>query len=356
MKQKIYTAAIIGTGRIGFSLGFDRRREQPASHTMALKGNRRISLIAGCDTDPERLAIWKRAIPAASVYEHYADLFASHVPDIVVISVNENAHLETALAAIRAHPRLLILEKPVALTVHDGLFIRDAALEHNVPVLVNHERRFAADYKTAYSYMGNIGSIQSITAVLSSGLRVYCPKDEETGEYSLLHDGTHLADIVLYLLKAVSCDNSGNLLCNPVLTGVFCDPDDPSVIRNISAHYETGVCPDITLSISGRSRYFGFEVDIRGTTGRIYIGNGFARFYRREESRLYTGFYSLEKDRSVKLPGKTGYFANMIQNAVDFLDGKAPLVSTLQDGLNALSVLEEIRKELKIRMDAGNLR
>ncbi len=26
-----YTAAIIGTGRIGFSLGFDKKREQPAA-------------------------------------------------------------------------------------------------------------------------------------------------------------------------------------------------------------------------------------------------------------------------------------------------------------------------------------
>ena len=47
--KKIYTAAVVGTGRIGFSLGFDKKREQPASHTMALNANPRIKIIAGVD-------------------------------------------------------------------------------------------------------------------------------------------------------------------------------------------------------------------------------------------------------------------------------------------------------------------
>lgn len=44
--KKIYTAAVVGTGRIGFSLGFDKKREQPASHTMALNENPRVKIIA----------------------------------------------------------------------------------------------------------------------------------------------------------------------------------------------------------------------------------------------------------------------------------------------------------------------
>ena len=50
-----YTAVIIGTGRIGFSLGLDRKREQPASHTMALLADNRIRLIAGCDSNATHL-------------------------------------------------------------------------------------------------------------------------------------------------------------------------------------------------------------------------------------------------------------------------------------------------------------
>ena len=34
----------------------------------------------------------------------------------------------------------------------------------------------------------------------------------------------------------------------------------------------------------------------------------------------------------------------MIKNAVDFLDNRAPLLSTIQSGINALAVLEEIKR------------
>lgn len=45
--SKKYSAALIGLGRIGFSLGFDRKREQPASHTMALKTVEEFGLLPG---------------------------------------------------------------------------------------------------------------------------------------------------------------------------------------------------------------------------------------------------------------------------------------------------------------------
>ena len=45
----------------------------------------------------------------------------------------------------------------------------------------------------------------------------------------------------------------------------------------------------------------------------------------------------------MKVPKKTGYFSNMIQNAVDFLDGNAPLISPLEDAIQDLKVLEDIK-------------
>ncbi|MFC2603785.1 MAG: Gfo/Idh/MocA family protein, partial [Treponema sp.] len=201
-----YTAAIIGTGRIGFSLGFDKKREQPASHTSALLANKRINLIAGCDNNPEHLANWQKIVKCAGAYDNFPYLFAACKPDIVVIAVNEDAHLETSLAAIRTRPRIIILEKPVALNMHDAELIAEESLDYGVPILVNHERRFADDYKAAKKLLPEIGNIQSVNARLDSGLRVYAPEFEESGEYSLLHDGTHLVDCVIYLLENTDSD------------------------------------------------------------------------------------------------------------------------------------------------------
>lgn len=340
-----YTAALIGTGRIGFTLGFDKKREQPASHTMALLSNKRIQIVAGCDSDAENLSRWHKFVPKAAVFSDCKEMLSSVSADIVVVAVNEDAHKSCAIAAIKSKPKLVILEKPVALNSIEGNEIKAAAEEAGVPVLINHERRFADDYRIAKKYISEIGSLQTVNARLDSGFYVYNPEKESNGEYSLLHDGTHLVDIVMYLLEDEEIPLEP-VLENLEITDVFYDAKMSGVVRNLNVHAQNKKCSDINLFFSGRSRYFGFEVEFIGTEGRFKIGNGIFEFYSRQESKLYTGFYSLLPDKKIKKPSKTGYFANMVQNGVDFLEGKAALRSTLQTGLNTLSVLEEIKNHL----------
>ncbi len=375
----IYSAALVGCGRIGYSLGLDKRREQPASHTMALNANPCISLIAGCDTNVARLNEWKEANKRSLTYSDSANLYARQTPDIIVIAVNEEFHLSEALKAIKNKPKLVILEKPVALNLNEALKIFEASKECNVPVLVNHERRFAEDYKLAKKYMEKIGELQSIRAELNSSMCVYNPEEEKTGAYSLLHDGTHLVDILLYFLEKEEASSlkevpavtkkalSGGLLRrviqepseeektfvnellnSPLITSFSKDEDGK--VRNLSVHYSNSICSDITMCINGKSKFFGFEITITGTLGRICIGNGYLKFYKREKSELYSGFYSLASDNSVHIPRKTLYFSNMVKNAIDFLEGRKPLVSSLQNGINALAVLEEILCKLKQKL------
>ena len=358
MSKCKYNAALIGTGRIGFTLGFDSKREQPASHAMALKENRRIKLVAACDSDPTKLNYFHRFNRKPHLFNDYSYLFATTKVDIVTIAVNENAHLEAALAAIRARPRLVILEKPVALSVAEGMKIFNEAKTLNIPVLINHERRFAEDYKLAKEYIKQIGQIQTINARLDSGLYVYNPDAEATGEYCLWHDGTHLVDIVSYLLEQedsekenqalYDAEDSGErkILKNARITQILYD-DNSKIIRSINVHMQSDNCKDVNIFISGKSRFFGFELDVIGTEGRIRIGNGIFEFSKRVQSKLYSGFYSLEKDELIKMPKKTRYFSNMVKNAVDFLDGKERLKSTLANGLRTLRVLEDIKNQIK---------
>lgn len=334
-KNKTYTAAIIGTGRIGFTLGFDKKREQPASHTMALLYNKRIKIVAGCDTNPENLEKWHKYIKNAEIFSSSKKLYEKFVPDIIVVAVNESSHLKECYDAINAKPKLVILEKPVALNSAEAAKIHSMAEKNLVPVMVNHERRFSKDYLAAKDFIPKIGDIQTVRGELLSGLRIYGKEFEDSGAYSLLHDGTHLVDIIQYILNCK--------LEKPVITGLF--KDENGLVRNFSAHYSTDKIPEITVTMSGRSKFFEFGIEILGTLGKICVGNGYANFYTRKESKLYSGFYSLTKDK-VKLPKKTGYFANMIQNAIDFLDGTEKLISPLEDAILDLKVLEDIKEKL----------
>lgn len=363
--QKKYTAAIIGTGRIGFSLGLDKKREQPASHTFALKQNPRIKLVAGCDVNKENLNFWAKSNKGCRLYSSATELFSKEkeiygkVPDIITVAVNEAFHHEIALEAIKAKPLLVILEKPVALNTAEAQEIKEIAQKYDVPVMINHERRFARDYNLARSLISQIGEIQSVTAELQSNLKVWAQKEEERGFYSLLHDGTHLVDIVLFLLNGSA---SVVELKNPVVSGFFFDSEQS--LKNLTVSFECSVCPSVTFKFSGRSSFFGFELDILGTKGRIKIGNGFMEFYKSKTSKLYTGFRSLQKcegfysynkdgkkERAYihngKFTGKTKYFSGMVQNAVDFLDGKTVPGSTLDNGIEVLYILEQIKDLIK---------
>lgn len=338
MKDKL-NAALIGTGRIGFLLGFDRKREQPASHTMALLQNRKISLVAGADQDADRLELWRRYVKkhghAPEVFATSEELYANTPGlDVVVVAVNEEAHLAECMKAIEYRPRLVILEKPVALNTQQAHKIEECAQKNEVAVMVNHERRFDLNYRLAREWLLKIGDIQSVTAELDSGLRIYGREFEKDGTYSLLHDGTHLVDIVRFL--------TGEELKNPVVTGIY--KDEKGMVRNFTANYATEKIPQITVKMSGRSKFFEFRVEITGTLGKICIGNGIADFYLRHESTLYTGFYSLKRER-VRLPRRTEYFSAMIQNAVDFLNHKAELVSPLSEAIKDLQVLEDIKEK-----------
>lgn len=343
MSKKIYSAAIVGTGRIGFTLGFDKKREQPASHTMALLANKRVNLVAAADTDSAKLNDWAHFVKTAEIFDSSEKMYSAFSSttagslDIITIAVNEDAHLQECLRAIQARPRLIILEKPVALNCAQAEQIAQAAKQNNVTVMVNHERRFAADYNAAKVYAKKIGTIQSVRGELFSGLRIYGKEFEADGTYSLLHDGTHIVDIIRFILDED--------LKNPLVTGIF--KDEKNVVRNFCAHFSTPSVADISIAMSGRSRFFSFALDILGTEGRICIGNGYAKFYQRKESKLYSGFFSLSRNRSIHLPKKTGYFSNMIQNAVDFLDGNAGLKSPLSEAIADLQTLEEIKEQLK---------
>ena len=340
-----YTACLIGAGRIGFLLGFDKKREQPASHTMALLGNKKISLVAACDKNVERLELWqkyvkkhsKKLFTTPSVFTESTELYKNFPKtDIIVVAVNEESHLAECIKAIEQKPRLVILEKPVALNMEQALKIEECAQKNNVCVMVNHERRFDLNYGLALSWCKKIGDIQSVHAELDSGLRIYGEEFEKDGTYSLIHDGTHLVDIVRFL--------TGEELSCPVVTGVY--KDEKGLVRNFSANYSTQKIPEIVIKMSGRSRFFEFRIEILGTLGKICVGNGFTELYLRKESSLYTGFYSL-KGENVKVPKRSDYFSGMIKNAVDFLDGREKLFSPLSEAVKDLKVLEEIKAELK---------
>ena len=334
-----YKAVIIGTGRIGYLLQKDRKREQPASHSFALSKNKRISLIAGCDNNKEKLNLWHRDFPKANIYNDYIKLMESEKPDIVIIAVDEVSHLEVTLKVIEYKPKLIILEKPVAPNLESALKIKRAAEFKKVSILVNHERRYSKDYIILKELLrdNKIGKIDSINAYLWSGMKVWNKKSEDDGSCLLIHDGTHLIDVIHYLF--------GLNLIDPIIDNYTINKKDE--ILSLFLHYIIKKDKIISLELNGQKSFLGFELEIKGRHGRIIIGNGYFNVYYSSPSPFYSKFKSLVKYKKIKRPWKTYYFTNMIKNCMDFLDGKNRLISTLNDGVKAIEVINDIICKIK---------
>ena len=333
-----YRAVVIGTGRIGYLLQKDKKREQPASHSSAIAANKHLDLVAGCDIDSEKLGLWQKDYPRAGIYSSATELMLKECPDIVAIAVSEQAHLEVTLTVIKQKPKLIILEKPVSPNLREAKKIARACQKYNVPVCINHERRFSEDYRLAKELIKKqeIGELHAIYAHLWSGNTVWEKSCKKDGSCALIHDGTHLLDILHFMLEEkLNKPNFDKIIKNK-----------KGKVISLFLHYHLTKNKILYLDISGNKSLFDFDIDFHAQRGRLKIGNGYFKLYKRAPSPYYTGFYSLKRDKRFKRPQKTGYFSNMVNNCVAFLDGKEDLISPLKQGILSLKVLYKIVEKL----------
>ena len=329
MKREL-KCAIIGLGRIASTLEEDKLREKPATHAGAIAGNPRTGLTGGYDKDPEaRRAFalrWDLDLEK-DLFDSAEELLEAKRPDILHIATHEDSHLEYLALAVSCSIPVVILEKPVSNSLRRA--VRAEKKLGNTRVLVNHERRYSKDYLKAKEHIQKktYGDLESVTGRLYMGMKR--PVDG-----ILLHDGTHLMDIIPFL--------TGNPL------------EDLRIHRtekNSNTIYATAKSGDtaVMCEFGNHRDHLVFELELSFTCGRIRVGNG---VYEEHESREST-FY--EKMRSLylleyPLSGRTGYFEKMLEDAVRVFDtpGAQP-VSSYTDGLESLRLIEKIRKKIPRR-------
>jgi predicted dehydrogenase len=329
MARKI-RCAVIGTGRIGSSLETDRLREKPASHAGAISRGPDTALVAGADPDADNLAVFGRQwrLPPSALFSDPGEMLDAVKPDIAHIAADTESHVPLLLLALERKVPVIVLEKPVGATLAEARGAL-AAVELTEKagtsrVVVNHERRFAADYRRAREYIrsGTLGKLLSAQGILHMGLT-------KPPAQVLWHDGTHLVDALSFLIGP--WDVTGSIGDVRSGTGNFLvlgkGPESVSVVIDASP---------------GRD-HLAFELDLGFCSGRIRVGNGIWEVWRSEPSRYYESFRSLTltEGKPGQGFGKTGYFSGMMAHAVElFRNPTLPGESTYGDGLRALELLD----------------
>lgn len=123
--------ALIGCGRIS------------SKHIEAAMNNG-VEIVAICDMNfhsMEHLAKNFNLSDSVNFYTDYNELIEKEHPDIVAVATDSESHTVIATAAVKAGCNVII-EKPIALSVHDAESIIDLAKEKGVTVCVCHQNRF----------------------------------------------------------------------------------------------------------------------------------------------------------------------------------------------------------------------
>lgn len=129
--MKKLTYAIIGCGRIS------------PNHIAAAKENN-LEFAAICDIVPDNMKdkIVKFDLSSDLLqYTDYKKMLAEIKPDLIAICTESGKHASIAIDCIQAGCNLII-EKPIALSMHDADAIIDAARKHDVKVCACHQNRF----------------------------------------------------------------------------------------------------------------------------------------------------------------------------------------------------------------------
>jgi predicted dehydrogenase len=276
------SAAIVGLGRIASLLEEDSLREKPCTHAGALAANPDCVLVAGCDNDEERRRLFaeKRQVP---VYADAAEMLRVHRPRIVTIATHPDSHYRYCRLAAAAGVSVIICEKPLADNIRESRKIARLARQAGIKIITNHERRYSADYIRAKAILDEeaLGRLLSVRAVL------YMGKTKRLLDV-LWHDGTHLADAIMFLANrqlkhrrrwgAKLSAHSGTAW----LEGTLCETQSAAPIP-------------VVMEIGAGRDHLVFEMEFSCEKGRLRIGNGVFEVWESAPSPYAEKFRSLKQ-------------------------------------------------------------
>ena len=334
MPKDHVTVAVAGLGRIASTLEKDTLREKPCTHIGAAVAHPECLLAAGSDIDAEArgrfMEDWGPLDPVPRVFDSAEAMLSDVRPDIMIVATYPDSHYTMCARAAEAGVPVIICEKPLADSLQAARRIARIHRQGTTKILVNHERRYSADYIAVKNAVdtGSYGSLLSITAALYFGRST--PLQD-----MLLHDGTHLVDMINYLCPAP-------LRIDRLLSTLKHADRRNTVFLTGSA----GGVPVCVEAGSGRDHLV-FEMELSFENGRVRVGNGILEYEKSVESPFYEGYRSLQTDET---PGrkpeikKTGYFYNMIDDAVRCVrEAARGPVSSAEDGLEVMKFIRSVR-------------
>ncbi|MGH9731451.1 MAG: Gfo/Idh/MocA family protein [Candidatus Acidiferrales bacterium] len=313
-----YLAGIVGCGRIGCGFDDDPRRGCVSTHAGAYTRTKGIELAALCDLDEEKLERYAQKFDVQGKYTNFTQMFAAEKLDIVSICTLSATHLEIARAAVESGAKAIFCEKPIAESLSAADEMTRLCAEHDVVLLIDHQRRFDPFHRLIAAFLGEggLGRIQQVTCYYTAGVA---------------NTGTHLFDLLRFYLGDVKWVE-GRISANASF-----NDEDPNVDGWLG--FADGTVAAIQ-ACDARS-YTIFEIHLLGTKGRLHVtSHGFsAEFEEVRDSGRYSGYQEL-------FPAMLPIDASSSHEVM--LSGVAHLLDCVETGRKPVSSGEDGRAALEI--------
>lgn len=338
--MNIYKVCIIGCGSIGALKPEEIDGPDTTNiltHAHAVSQHPRSEIFAMVDSDEEKLREgtqkWKPQRAFRSIIGELENEPAK--PDIVIVATPTDTHYQVLkdLTYLKPYmPKLIIVEKPFCPDLNYAKeTIQDIKLYSDAPIMVDYIRRFSPGHQ----------KIKAMIESSSLGKALNCRVLYTKG---LFHEGCHAIDLMRYFFG--ECIETEYALGMGEGYGIEIedrDLKDPTIPLQLIFDK----CSSVIFQPCDGRKYGIFEVDMCFEEGRIrLIDNGL--FYERYpvNEKNEWGHKSLSYKLTEVIRQETGLniaLYNLIDNAVNFLDGKADLLCTADDALAVHEVLRGLK-------------
>jgi predicted dehydrogenase len=228
---------------------------------------------------------------------------------------------------------VVVAEKPLADTLRNARRIAALHRQGKLRILTNHERRYSADYIRAKAILDGeeLGPLRGVRAAL------YMGKNRRLADV-LWHDGTHLADVIMFL-------GGGTLRHRRTWGAKLNRPEGTAWLLGCLERPASPASPRVpfTIELGAGRDHLVFETEFSCERGRLRIGNGVFEVWESRPSPYAEKFRSLQKTGET-FRGPTGYFANMIRDAAAcYRDPRRQPRSSALEGLRVVEYLNSVR-------------
>jgi predicted dehydrogenase len=316
---------VIGCGSIG------------ASHIDNFRRIPEVREVHVCDTSKSRVRSLTRRFGLTGGYTEYAALLP-HV-DAVCVSTPNSLHYEVAAAAIAAGKHLLV-EKPLTTASVQAEALVTQAREHGLVLAVGCQMRFNRQYQAIKTVVdeGRIGRPVLVKARMFTlgPYRGWAARSDwyyskQHGSGALIDTGSHMIDLVLWILSADVLRFSGVLGRNlnlPVEEYAF------SLL-----HLERDVTA--VLELGWFTNYNDYQLEVVGTMGRVVVDSQVHRPFVKRAYDYVKGHLSPAK-------GESFYQDRAFVHSVIGGQRQPPLASG-DDGRKVVDLIERMYAQLPSR-------